>query len=182
LDSVRNDAEPKVDFAVADMLLDEEMSIPFNLPKPEFEPLSGDFMGINIAHLVELMNYLKEMIDFLPKEQKTAFDQSDIRIRMEHVINTFMGRRGILREIQDSRPKQQTDPIERQPKEINPAQAAAPEPAGQPDAGEAPDRALNAVEIADFLTYLGSLSSSLPDFALTECLTEKIKTVVSAMQ
>ncbi|MDR2793500.1 MAG: tetratricopeptide repeat protein [Treponema sp.] len=173
LDSVKNDAEPKVDFAVAGMHLDEETSIPFNLPKPEFEPLSGDFMGIEIPYLVEFMNHLKEMINFLPEQQRTAFDRSGIRISMEHIINIFMGHRGILWEIQDLY-------LKKQPQKVGSAPVL--ERAGQPDAGEALNGALNAVEIVEFLTYLGTLSSSLPEPVVTDYLTEKLKTVVSAIR
>ncbi|MDR2194064.1 MAG: tetratricopeptide repeat protein [Treponema sp.] len=180
LDSVKNDADPKVDFAVAGMILDQEIDILFTQPKPDFKPLSGDFMGIEIPHLVTFMNYLKEIINFLPEQQKMAFNQSDIRIRMEYILNTFMGHRGILREIQDLHLKQQPlmNPRTKQLEKTSPVQ----ESAGQPDGGEAADGMLNAVEIADFLTYLGTLSSNLPDPALTKYLTEKIKTVVSAMR
>ncbi|MDR0375280.1 MAG: tetratricopeptide repeat protein [Treponema sp.] len=186
MDSVKSDAEPKVMFAVADMLLDEEVGLPFNLPKPELEPLSGDFMGFEIPHLLEFMKYLKEMTSFLPEERRVAFDQSAVRINMEHIINTFMGHRGILREIQDLRLKQQTliDPLKAQIKKISSRQDLTLEPSRLPegDAGGEGSGALNREEIADFLGYLETLSSSLPDPVVLERFTQKVKTAVSMME
>lgn len=187
MDSIKSDANANVDLAIAKMLLDEEMSIPFTLPKAEFEPLSGNFMGFEIPQLVEFMNYLKEMVDFLPEERKAAFDQSGaIRISMEHIINTFMGRRGILREIQDLRLKQQTliEPLKAQIRKISSEQEPALELHGRLEggAGEEKGGALSGKEIADFLAYLGTLSSSLPDPTVMEYFTQKMKMVVSAME
>ncbi|MDR2782870.1 MAG: tetratricopeptide repeat protein [Treponema sp.] len=184
MDSIKHDAEPKFAFAVADMLLDEEMSILFNLPKPEFEPLSGDFMGFEIPHLFEFMKYLKKMVDFLPKERRAMFDQSVIRVNMEHIINTFMGRRGILREIQDLRLKQQTliDPIKEQIRKISSGQESAmDDPSGLPEGGTGEERrgALDMEELVDFLAYLETLSSSLPEPAVMDRFIQKMKTAVS---
>ncbi|MDR0706693.1 MAG: tetratricopeptide repeat protein [Treponema sp.] len=186
MDGIKSDANAKVEFAIANMILDEEMSIPFNLPKPELEPLPGDFMGFEIPHLVEFMNYLKKMVDFLPEARRASFDQSAaIRISMEHIINTFMGRRGILREIQDLRLKQQTliDPLKAQIRKISSKREPALELSGLLEGGGEEERgALNGKEIADFLAYLETLSSSLPDPAAMEYFTQKMKTVVSAME
>jgi Zn-dependent peptidase ImmA (M78 family) len=105
---------------------------------------------------------------------------------MEHIINTLMGHRGVLREIQDLRLKQQIliDPIKAQIKEISAKQEAALEPSELPegDSGEGGSGALNREEIADFLAYLETLSSCLPDPAAMEYFTQKMKTAVSAMR
>jgi hypothetical protein len=142
-------------------------------------------MGFEIPHLFEFMKYLKKMVDFLPEEQRAAFDQSAIRVNMEHIINTFMGRRGILREIQDLRLKQQTliDPIKEQIRRISSGQKPALGLSGLPEGDAKGERrgVLAMEEIADFLAYLETLSSSLPDPAAMERFIQKMKAAVSVM-
>ncbi|MDR0643928.1 MAG: tetratricopeptide repeat protein [Treponema sp.] len=149
-------------FSLFNMLMEEDMDIPINIPKTQSNPLQGEYLSFPIQNIVDLLKYLKDITAFLPQDDRDDFIHSDMRLNIEHIINTFEGRRGILQEIQVTELKK---------KEI--ADAESEESSG---------KELKASELSDFFKYLEQLTSNIPDASLAELLANKIKKAVATIK
>jgi tetratricopeptide (TPR) repeat protein len=179
LEKMTQEGDIELVFTVAEMILKADVEISFTAPRPAIEPLKGEFMGFQIPYLLDFLKYLKEMIAFLPKDEQDKFVQSSVRFNMDHIINMFEGHKGILREIQDWKHKHQTfEQVQNGLRGVATAPSQVEPTLGSPDK----ETTLNAAEITDFLSYLRSLTMSLPDSAVSELLSKKMSIVASAMQ
>ncbi|MDR0785052.1 MAG: tetratricopeptide repeat protein [Treponema sp.] len=146
-------------FSLFNMLLDEDTDIHINIFKTQSSPLQGEYLGVPIQHLVDLFKYLKGITAFLPQDDRNDFTQSDVRLNIEHIINTLEGHRGILQEVQEKE--------------------------DDSDGGESEKsdgKELKVSELTDFFEYLEQLTSNIPDASLAELLTSKIKKAVAAIK
>jgi hypothetical protein len=200
------DEEPL--FVIPDMILNTDTELSVVAPKPDIEPLRGEYMGFQIPHLLELLKYLKEMTAYLPKTEQANFSQSNARFNMEHIINAFEGHKGIFQEIHMWKKLSKEGQAQTVQEAVSATtDAAAPATAGGGIAGASEAAggetlvagygaetaasgyaaasvtaaALKTAEVAEFLAYLGSLTQNLPDPSAAEALARKMKMVASAI-
>ncbi|MDR0411603.1 MAG: tetratricopeptide repeat protein [Treponema sp.] len=151
-------------FSQFNMLLDEDTDIRINIPKVQSNPLQGEYLGVPIQHLVDLFKYLKDITAFLPQNNRKEFTQSDVRLNIEHIINTLEGHRGILQEIQETESREKEDISDNGESE------------------KSNGKELKVSELTDFFEYLGQLTSNIPDASLAALLASKIKKAISAIK
>jgi hypothetical protein len=104
--------------------------------------------------ILGLMKYLKTIAAALPDDKREAFMKSSARISLEYIINNLEGKKGLLREITEKNPSSKT------------AQAGG----------------IDGSQLAGTLSYLGSLSGSLPDRELVSVLNLKVQDIMSQIQ
>jgi hypothetical protein len=103
------------------------------------------------------MNYLKNLAGALPETKRENFLKSDARLSMEYVINTLKGKKGLLKEIKEKVPEARSY---------------------RPSAPEAPDNQ----KVAGTLSYLGNLTSALPDKDLFSVLKQRVQRIMSRIK
>ncbi|MDR1466136.1 MAG: tetratricopeptide repeat protein [Treponema sp.] len=148
-------------FSRFNMLLGEDIDVHINIPKTPLTPLQGEYLGFPIQHLIDLFKYLKDITVFLPEVDRGDFTQSDVRLNIEHIINTLEGRRGILQEIQETELKKKT---------------------ANGESEESSGTELKVSELTDFFEYLEQLTSNIPDTSMAELLANKIKKAIAAIK
>jgi hypothetical protein len=107
--------------------------------------------------IVGLMNYLKNLAGALPESKRENFMKSDARLSMEYVINTLKGKKGLLKEIKEKVPEARSY---------------------RPSTPETPDNQ----QVAGTLSYLGNLTSALPDKDLFSALKQKVQRIMSRIK
>jgi hypothetical protein len=107
--------------------------------------------------IVGLMDYLKGLTSALPENKRENFMKSDARLSMEYVINALKGKKGLLKEIKEKVPETR---------------------AYRPSTPEVPDNQ----QVAGTLSYLGNLTSALPDKDLFSALKQKVQRIMSRIK
>jgi hypothetical protein len=110
--------------------------------------------------MLDLMRYLKGLAEALPGEKRDTFMKSDARLGMEYIIDTLEGRRGLFREIKERVPQTVSRSKE------NSDAADGPKPQA----------------VADTLTYLEGLATTLADPQLSAAIVRKVDTVITGIR
>ncbi|MDR2767014.1 MAG: tetratricopeptide repeat protein [Treponema sp.] len=116
--------------------------------------------------IVGLMNYLKGLAGGLPDKQRENFMKSDARLSMEYVINNLSGKQGLLKELKQKAPERRR------------GDGSSSPPAGKDRRNPHPDRE----KVAGTLSYLGDLSSAIPDKNLFAALKQKVQSIMARIK
>jgi hypothetical protein len=108
----------------------------------------------NARKAAALMEYLSGLTEHLPKNQKTRFQASDLKMRMEYLRERLSGEPGIRERI-----------------------AGETKPAGPPQS-ETPRLELTSGRLADTFRFLQGLSAFFPDNDVGESMDRRLDSVI----
>lgn len=128
---------------------------------PEMAPASvsqsQDVKGLSETAMLSLFQYLKNLTEELPEDQKRAFKASEVRLKMEYIIDKLEGHQGLFKTLMGK------TGLAQEPK--------VPERESKPDPKS----------VAQTLAYLSNLAKTLPDRDLTRVIEKKVDTVVKGL-
>ncbi|MCA1949616.1 MAG: tetratricopeptide repeat protein [Treponema sp.] len=132
------------------------------VPEPEMAPApvlqSQDTKGLSETAMLNLFQYLKNLTEELPEDQKRAFKASEVRLKMEYVIDKLEGHQGLFKTLMGKTGLAQEQKVPAR-------QESKPDPKS----------------VAQTLAYLSNLAKTLPDRDLTRVIEKKVDTVVKGL-
>jgi hypothetical protein len=131
---------------------------PPQAPKQNSPAEGPEQKGLSETAMLNLFQYLKNLTEELPEDQKRAFKASEARLKMEYVIDKLEGHKGLLKSLAEK---------------TNPSK----EPVVSAPMMKKPDPE----SVAKTLAYLSSLVKTLPDKDLTHVIEKKVNTVVKGL-
>ncbi len=103
----------------------------------------------------DLLRYLEDLTEFLPEDKRKDFEQSEMRLRMEALLDRLEGKPTL---------RQQAETMQQEPDQ------------------ESPEISLNPESISSTLSFMGDLSTYLPDPDIGVALHHKIADILKTMK
>ncbi len=169
-DSIMLDDEEPEQEHPAESVETEALSEPAPEPTPELAPEPAPeptptaasqgqkTKGLSETAMLNLFQYLKNLTEELPEDQKRAFKASEVRLKMEYVIDKLEGHQGLLKTLMGKNGLAQ-----------------------EPTFAAHRDSKTDPRSVVQTLAYLSNLAKTLPDRELTRVIEKKVDTVVKGL-
>jgi tetratricopeptide (TPR) repeat protein len=132
--------------------------------------------------MLGLMNYLKNLAKALPDKERNAFMESDARLRIEHIITTLKGQRGLIKIVEERRagspPPDTASSAASGPLPFSGKMAAL---RAASDAAEGPKKRRKP-DLPGMLSFMAKLAGALPDQSLGIAISRKVGKVLSGIK